>query len=210
MSVNRIVRVSISRTLLIAVIVFASLGALAALVYGSLSLAATTHVSQTEVTVISTDTPDFGSLPSGAWSEYATVFISLPAHENPGLPMLEAATVLPYITGGITCLMVLMLAIQLLRRHAFGIVAGIAMLVNAAVAIGSGIAVPMLKAGAEQVMVATLNLPLDGPAPDWVSPSAHDWTDTDWTLVLLGLMIGLGGWFVLRGRAMQQDLEGTI
>ncbi|MGO3648451.1 hypothetical protein [Agrococcus casei] len=210
MSVNRIVRVSISRTLLIAVIVFASLGALAALVYGSLSLAATTHVSQTEVTVISTDTPDFGSLPSGAWSEYATVFISLPAHENPGLPMLEAATVLPYITGGVTSLMVLMLAIQLLRRRPFGIVAGVAMLVNAVVAIGSGIAVPMLKAGAEQVMVATLNLPLDGPAPDWVSPSTHDWTDTDWTLVLLGLMIGLGGWFVLRGRAMQQDLEGTI
>ena len=59
-------------------------------------------------------------------------------------------------------------------------------------------------------MVAYLNLPRHGPAPDWVTPASHDWTDTDWTLVLLGLMIGLGGWLVLRGRALQHDLEGTI
>ena len=209
MSVNRIVRVSVSRTLLIAVIVFASLGALAALVYGGLSHTATTHTSQVDVWVATEAEPHF-ALPADAWSQYSAVTIAISADENPALPLLEAAAVLPYITGGVTCLMVLMLAIQLLRRRPFGIIAGIAMLVNAAVAIGSGITVPVLQARAEQIMVAHLNLPRHGPAPDWVTPSSHDWTDTDWTLVLLGLMIGLGGWLVLRGRTLQQDLEGTI
>ncbi|SJM49790.1 hypothetical protein [Agrococcus casei] len=209
MSVNRIVRVSISRTLLIAVIVFASLGALASLVYGGLAHTATVRVSQVEVSVASTSTPQL-DLPGGAWSEYSTAYVSIAFDQNPALALLEAATVLPYITGGVTSLMVLMLAIQLLRRRPFGIVAGVAMLVNAVVAIGSGIVVPALKAEAEQIMVAYLNLPRHGPAPDWVTPASHDWTDTDWTLVLLGLMIGLGGWLVLRGRALQHDLEGTI
>lgn len=208
MSVNRVIGVSVSRTLLIVVIVFAGLGMLASLVYGSLALAATQRTGIVSVHVASTSTPQL-EVPDRVYLEYGTVDIGM-AWDNPAMPLLEWAALLPFITGGVTALVILLLAVQLLRGKPFGVALGIAMLANALLAIGSGIAVPALVSRAEEVMVAALDMPRHGPAADWVSPTSPDWTYSDWSLILLGLVIGLGGWLVLRGNTMQRDLEGTI
>ena len=209
MRASRVVGIVASRTLLIAVIVVASIGVLASLIYGALAHSATVYVSQVEVGVVSEHKLQL-DMPTGSHFDYSTMVFSIPAEQNPALPLLEWATVLPFITAGLTCLMLLVLAIQLLRRRSFGVITGAAMMLNAVVAIVSGVAAPALQAKAEQIMVAHLHLPQHGPAPDWVTPGVFDWTDSNWPLVLLGLTIGLGGWLVLRGRTLQRDLEGTI
>lgn len=208
MKTSRVIGVSLSRTLLIVVIVVAGLGMLASLVYGSLALAATHRTGLVSVYVASTSVPQL-DVPSGADAQYGTVDIGM-ASNNPAMPLLEWATLLPFITGGVTALVILLLAAQLLRGKPFGVGLGIAMLVNAVLAIGSGVAVPALDSRAQEVMVAALDLPRHGPAADWVSPMSPDWTYSDWSLILLGLVIGLGGWLVMRGNTMQRDLEGTI
>ena len=208
MKTSRVIGVSVSRTLLIVVIVFAWLGILASLVYGSLALAATQRIGLVSVYVASTSVPQF-EVPSGVDAQYGTVDLGM-AWDNPAMPLLEWATLLPFITGGVTALVVLLLAAQLLRGKPFGVGLGVAMLVNAVLAIGSGLAVPALESRAQEVMVAALDLPRHGPAADWVSPMSPDWTYSDWSLILLGLAIALGGWLVLRGNTMQRDLEGVV
>ena len=208
MKTSRVIGVSVSRTLLIVVIVFAGLGILASLVYGSLALAATQRIGLVSVYVASTSVPQF-EVPSGVDAQYGTVDLEM-AWDNPAMPLLEWATLLPFITGGVTALVVLLLAAQLLRGKPFGVGLGVAMLVNAVLAIGSGVAVPALESRAQEVMVAALDLPRHGPAADWVSPMSPDWTYSDWSLILLGLAIALGGWLVLRGNTMQRELEGVV
>lgn len=203
----------LTRSTLIAMIVFAALGALAALIYGMLAHSAlTTSVTEIEVSIQGPVelSPDL-SLPEDAQAQYSTVWLGVPAGDTPALPLMNLATLLPYIVGGLTCLMILALAIQLLRKKPFGIASGIAMIALAILAIGTGFAVPALNAQAEVVFVEHLGLPTSGEMAEvWVSPTAPHWSFSDWPMILLGLLTALGGWLIFRARQLRLDLEGTI
>lgn len=203
----------LTRSTLIAVIVLAALGALAALIYGMLAHSAlTTSVTEIEVSIQGPVelSPDL-SLPEDAQAQYSTVWLGVPAGDTPALPLMNLATLLPYIVGGLTCLMILALAIQLLRKQSFGIASGIAMIALAILAIGTGFAVPALNAQAEVVFVEHLGLPTSGEMAEvWVSPAAPHWSFSDWPMILLGLLTALGGWLIFRARQLRLDLEGTI
>lgn len=204
---------ALSRGVLIAIIIFASLGALAALVYGAL---ANTYLSigTTSMQISILEPVDHGPelpLPPHADAQYATVWIDVPAGETPAEPFIAAATLLPFVTGGLACLVILGLAVQLLRGRQFGLGSAISMFALAAVAIGTGFAVPALNAHAETVFVEALGLPTNGEvAPVWVSPDVPLWEFSDWPIILLGLLTALGGWLILRARQLRLDLEGTI
>ena len=44
----------------------------------------------------------------------------------------------------------------------------------------------------------------------WVVPHVWDWTDTDWFLLMLGLVTLVTAGFLLRTRRLQDDTEGLI
>lgn len=203
----------LTRGLLVTVIVFASLGALAALVYGSLAQTALSlGVTTIELSVMGPEgfAPEL-PLPPDASAQYASVWVDVPAGETPAAPLISIATLLPYIAGGLACLVILGLAVQLLRGRQFGLASAISMFVLAFVAIGTGFAVPALEAHAQTLFVEHLGLPTSGDAASiWVSPDTPLWEYSDWPIILLGLVTALGGWLVLRARALRLDLEGTI
>ena len=211
-SPSDIARRALSRTVLVGTIVFASLGAAASLLYGALAQTGELLASSSTITVATPleTVPDL-PLPDYAQAQYTMVDIAVAPEMNEALPLQQAATLLPFIVAGLTCLLIVLLAAQLLRRRPFGIASGISMLAVGTVAIASGFAVPALQSRAELALVESLGLPTDGyQAATWVAPSHYSWEFSDWPLILLGLLTLLGGWLVLRARQLRLDLEGTI
>ncbi|MGM1016682.1 MAG: hypothetical protein ACQEW8_03985 [Actinomycetota bacterium] len=208
-----IARKFITRGTLIAVIVAASLGALAALIYGALAQTALgIGVTSVEVGILGSEelTPNL-PLPDNATAQYSTAIIDIPAGDSPAAPLMNLATLLPYVVGGLTCLMIIALAVQLLRRAAFGLASGLAMIALAIVTVGSGFAVPALNAQTELIFVEHLGLPTTGGVAEvWVTPATPLWEFSDWPMILLGLLTALGGWLIVRARQLRLDLEGTI
>lgn len=208
-----LVRKVLSRSVLIFIVVFASLGALAALVYGALAQTALSiGVTTVEVSILGAEelTPDL-AVPDSASAQYATTWIDVAAGDTPAASLISVVSLLPYLVAGLTCLMILGLAVQLLRGKPFGLLSGIAMLALAVITIGTGIAVPALTSLAEVMFVEHLGLPTSGDAASvWVSPSTPSWEFSDWPMILLGLLTALGGWLILRARQLRMDLEGTI
>lgn len=204
---------ALSRGVLIGVIIFASLGALAALIYGALAQTALrSGVTTVELAVLGPEGfgPDL-PLPPDATAQYATVSVDVPAGESPAAAFLSTAALLPYLAAGLTCLVILGLAVQLLRGRQFGMPSAVAMFALALVTIGTGFAVPALLAQAQVVFVEHLGLPTSGEeAAVWVSPDVPLWEFSNWPLILLGLLTALGGWLIVRARQLHFDLEGTI
>jgi len=65
----------------------------------------------------------------------------------------------------------------------------------------TGVAEPALNAHAETVLVEHLGLPTSGEMVDvWVVPETAHWTFSDWPMIVLGLLIALGGWLIIRAR----------
>lgn len=70
----------------------------------------------------------------------------------------------------------------------------------------NGGAQPSLNAHAETVLVEDLGLPTNGEMAEvWVVSETADWTFSDWPMIVLGLLIALGGWLVLRARLFKTD-----
>lgn len=213
MSTTTLTRKLLSRGVLIAIIVFASLGALAALVYGALT---NTYLSigTTSMELFVAGPEDFAPdlpLPPDAYAQYGTVVIDVSAGETSAAPLIGIAALLPFVVGGLACLVILGLAVQLLRGRQFGLGSAASMFVLTAVSIGTGFAVPALNAQAQVVFVEELGLPTNGEqAAVWVVREVPLWEFSDWPLILLGLLTALGGWLILRARQLRLDLEGTI
>ncbi|WP_293697181.1 hypothetical protein [uncultured Agrococcus sp.] len=161
------------------------------------------------VTAIET-VPDL-HVPDHADVQYSSITIYVAPQHNAGLSWETAATVLPYIVAGLTCLLVVLLAAQLLRQRQFGIVSGVALLTVGALSIVSGAAVPAMRTHAAALVVESLGLPTSGDqASTWVVPQNFSVEFSDWPVILLGLLTVLGGWLILRARQLRLDLEGTI
>lgn len=204
---------ALSRSVLIITTVAASLGAIAALVYGALAQTAVALASSVQMTVaapleLRPDLP----MPTHGQAQFRTVDIILPADANPGLGFQHWATLLPFLVVGLTCLLIVVLAAQLLRGRPFGLASGISMLGLGVLAIISGVAVPALHSAAERAVATALELPVTGSGPEstWVAPAPWLWELSDWPIIMLGLLTVLGGWLVLRARQLRLDLEGTI
>ncbi|WP_127843509.1 hypothetical protein [Acidipropionibacterium jensenii] len=203
----------VPRSVLIVVTIVSGLGLLASLLYGAMAQDANRRTMSMEVAITGgLPRPSLGS--SRADVQYSSVMI----YSLPGLtradPLVAVATAIPYLVGGLTCLVVLVLAVQMLRRRELGLGVAVAMLTIAALCIASGIARPALEARAEQLYVTGLGLPTSWQGHQmWlVLNSRHPlgWGYWDWPLIVLGLLIALGGWLVLRARQLRLDLEGTI
>lgn len=201
----------LSRAVLITIIVIASLGALASLLYGALAQTVYSHTfTEVELSVVGDESLDV-DLPGGAWGQYSTMRVvageDVAASEN----LSRAASFIPYFLAGLLCLALIVLSVRLLRRRGFGLGDGIMMLVLGALAITAGFAVPALRAQAQVVFVESLGLPTNGYDGEvWVSPDYPSWDFSDWPLILMGVLVALGGWLILRARQLRLDLEGTI
>jgi hypothetical protein len=199
-----------SRSLLITVIVVAAVGALNALWWGAFSLSAGQGNDWVELPV---QVPEdlVPNLPVGDADHAQYSAVEIHGEIGPEYGMHAAATLLPYVVGGLICLAVIFIAAGLLRGKQFGPATAISLFVVAAVTVGTGIAAPMLEASYEHAFAQRLGLPLNGEHADtWVSAYAPDWQDWNWIMILLGLLIALGGWLVLRARKLREELEGTI
>lgn len=81
---------------------------------------------------------------------------------------------------------------------------------------GLGFLRPYLETTAIRMAVAELGLvTMPEPPPDhtpavWVVPPVWDWTDSDWPMVVLGVVLVLLGWLLFRGLRLQRDLEGLV
>lgn len=203
----------VSRSVLIVVIVVSGLGLLASLLYGAMTQDSLRYSSTCM------DVRIAGSLPplprpefQGADAQYSFVELCA-AHGTSRAGSLQmAASLIPFLVGGLTCLVLLLLAVQMLRGRSFGLGVAISMFVVATVTIAAGVARPGIQARAEELLVASAGLPTSWGKghPAWLLPDSPDWTSSDWPLIMIGLLIALGGWLVLRARQLRLDLEGTI
>lgn len=201
-----------SRGVLIAIIGLCVLGVLGSLLFGLMAMdaqLATSTEMELQVMAQGLIAPDL-PLPDGVWAEYTRARII--DGNSPAQPLLTVAAVLPCIGIGVTCAMVLVIAVCILRGEPFGLGVVISMLTIALICIGSGFARPWLLVRAKQLFIEALALPTNGQGvPAWVERSvAPSLADADWTLILLGLLAGIGAWLILRVRQLRLDLEGTI
>ncbi|WP_291278489.1 hypothetical protein [Galactobacter sp.] len=200
----------VSKSLLITVIVAAAFGALNALWWGAFQFSNWQGGDWVEFPVLVPEdqAPD---LPLADADSARFSGVEVYGENGPEIWMHVAAVVLPFVVGGLICLAVILMASSLLRGKQFGFGTVISLFVVAVVTIGSGIAVPSLNAAYQHAFAQRLGLPLNGEqASTWVSAYAPDWQDCDWIMILLGLLISLGGWLVLRARKLRLDMEGTI
>ena len=154
----------LSKGVLITLIVFAALGAVGSVIYGALAQTAlTTGISSIEVPVLGNEklAPTL-QLPNGYDVQSATARIDVPLDAPSGLPLQAVATLLPFVVCGMTCLVVIFLAAQMLRKRNFGLGAAWAMFVAGAVSLASGIAIPWLESAAQKAFVASAGLATSG------------------------------------------------
>ncbi|MGO1320469.1 MAG: hypothetical protein ACTMIK_09505 [Galactobacter sp.] len=199
-----------SKSLLVTVIVAAAVGVVNVLWWGAFSVSNWRGGDWAELTVAVPEgaDPDL-AVGSDGFAQYSTVNVDADAGQEVWLHV--AAVLLPFIVAGLICLAVILIAAGLLRGQQFGLGTAISLFVVALVTVGSGIGVPALNAAHDVAFAERLGLPLDGEqATTWVAVAGFDWQDCNWIMILLGLLIALGGWLVLRARKLRQDMEGTI
>jgi|GEM_PF-5740072 hypothetical protein len=203
----------ISRSFFVIIAAFSGLGVLAALIFGGL-MESSRRLGHTTVEVSIASSAELKPalpLPPDASVQYSKVYLDVPAWQTPAEPLLTIAHLLPYISGGITSLVVFVIAIRRLRGKELGTGTAISMFVVAGVSVFSAMARPMMLARGEQIFVEALGVPTTSTAAEyWVTTAGWSLQDTEWSMLILGILIGIGGWLALQMRQLSRDIEGTI
>ncbi|GAA1423012.1 hypothetical protein [Agrococcus citreus] len=214
---GRSVGLVLGRGGLIAVIVVAAVGIVGALVTLAVHFeySINNFVSYEVPMVSPLDTrPD---LVADADIQYATVHVE-PLIADSSAILLESIGVSSrYAVAVLTCVVVIWLAVQLLRKRSFGVGTAISLGVLAAAMAAVAIAAPLLEAQATVMAVEALGLPT---APDpvggseeaatWLMPAVPHWQSSEWSLLALGLVTGLSALLLGRAARLQDDAEGLI
>lgn len=213
-TITRTARRLVSRTSLIAAIVLASLGALAAVVLGAMNVTLAGLTSYQVPIVEESGTRPNLSAPADLW--YSSVHV-VPHAPDPLAVGLESIAIGSRAAiAGLACVVIIVLAAQLLRRRSFGRGSALVLGALGAAMLVVAIAAPMLEAQAVAVAMEALGLPTvdhevvwdNGSA--WLVTPAFDAEDVDWSLLALGLVAGLASILLTRATRLQEDAEGLI
>lgn len=213
----------ISRTFLWALLILSSLGLLITLAVAALmdSYSYTTSyvlplrdgsqtlegLSQTDITFPGIEETFFTS---------TSVSISSNAQENPGHWMGLASDYLNVATAGFLLILVICICAFMLKNRPFGLGLASLMFFTGGFAIATAFLSPWLRMSSIINVLEVRGIPYDpiiAPAPEsgyYVVPEYWNWQDTNWLLVLLGLVVVMGGFLILKARKLNMDLEGTV
>lgn len=213
----------ISRTSLWALIILSSLGLLITVAVAALndSYSYTTsytltlkdasrtleELSKTDITFPGTEEPFVTS---------TSVTISATAAQDPGHWMGLASDYLNFATAGLLLILVICICAFMLKNRPFGIGLASLMFFTGVFGIVTAFLSPWFRARNIISVLEAKGIPYDSgfaPAPEsgyYVVPDYWNWQDTNWLLVLLGLVVMMGGFLILKARKLNMDLEGTV
>lgn len=208
----------LGRTALAVLAAFGILAAALALLYWSLHLSKWDAAGYSfDVTVVTPLDARPELAPVAADVQYSTVTVVPQEHPDDARLMAALALSSRYLIGALAALTVAGLAITLLRGRGLGRLTAAWLGVLGGLMAAVAVVEPWLRATAVVRAVEALGLPTDGEAAGapidaatWVVPHPWDWTDTDWFLLLLGLVVVVAAVLVRRARGFERDVEGLV
>lgn len=207
------------RTLLVGLTAFAVLAALLTVVYWALHVGKSIGMHYAfDVTVVTPPEagPDLGQ---GGDTDVQLSTVTVRPGDRPATAVLMEVLAVSsrYAVGLLACLTVAGAGVRLLRGRGLGRllpswlggVGGLMVLV--------AIVEPWLRKTSVVRAVEALGLPttpeetgLPQDAATWVVPHVWDWTDTDWFLLVLGLVAVVAAVLLHRARRLEEDTEGLV
>lgn len=145
-----------------------------------------------------------------------TITVRATAQENPGHWMGLASDYLNVAAVGLLLILVICICIFMLKNRPFGVGLASLMFFTGLFAIATAFLSPWLRVRNIINVLEAKGIPYDTasrPAPEtgyYVTPDYWNWPDTNWILVLLGLVVVMGGFLILKARKLNMDLEGTV
>lgn len=149
--------------------------------------------------------------------QYSTVTVVPTTHPEGPKVMEMLAVSSRYAVGLLACLTVAGLSVGLLRGRPFGRLSGWWLGAVGTLMVLVAVAEPWLSRTSVAGAVDALGLPTGWEATGraaelatWVVPPAWDWTDTDWSLLVLGLVALVSAVLLHRAHRLEQDTAGLI
>lgn len=217
-------RAVFGRSLLTTIGVAAALGVLAGAWYAvvasaQLALGYCFHVRVvTPAELVPSFAPTAGT---GTWALYDTVRVCPAASTDVALAhrFQEWALLAPVAVFLAGCVLVLVLVARLWVGRPFTGVAAVGLGALAALVLALAVVTPWLELESVRLGVQAAGLPLapantsPGVTPgalEWVAPRAWSLQETDWPMMILGLVLALLAWLLHCGRRLQRDAEGLV